>query len=143
DRHLVECRAAFVRAELTEEIRDDARIYIALIDLLRAFPVSDAAPSIAFEEVRRLAGELEDRVFGPGRAWRGMASHTEEMIEYRILSVARTLNALSDTSSRSAAWTNFDEALTEVAALFLLLVHGEQDTGLPLPDPLSGVAAAV
>ena len=140
DARLLDCQVAFTRAALTEEVRDDSNIYVALVHLLRAFPVTDDILAATPEDIQSRCQDLERTVFGPDRPWRGYASKAEGVAQYRVLSVARAMSALAQSPVTTNSCTNYDRALTEVAALFLLLRHGSDEAPTYPSDPLRTVA---
>ncbi len=128
---LVEIRASFERAERSEELRVDARLYLALVDLFLSFLEMDGTlqrDEVIAGRARRMIALVDDRRIRP---WHGYASRAEEVVEYRLLSVARCFEAISAAASRMEEWTNFDASLAEVAALYtLLLLGGDEESAV-------------
>jgi hypothetical protein len=120
---LRQCRVSFGRASATEEIRFDADLLVALADLLLAYLESGAsgsapvAPQVELE-AGRIFALLSDPV---SRPWYGYASSAEQAIEHRTFRIAQGLSRIGSVTSEAEAWTNYDDALVELAAIPVLL----------------------
>lgn len=114
---LRDCRAAFLRAELSEELRHDAQTFGALLDLLLAHLETEGAEPEYARVVRDRALTLKALLDDPlRRPWVGYASRAELMVEHRLYSVAVGFMRLAEDVNAMAGWTNFDASLTELAA---------------------------
>lgn len=136
---LADSRVAFARAEQSEECRVDARLYLALVDLLLSFHETDGTRD-RHEIISARARQLIALIDNPRvRPWHGYASKAEELAQYRLLTIARCFEAISAAASEMEKWTNFDASLSEVAALYAMLLHGgsgrDFDTWRGHPEP--------
>ena len=131
---LRQCRVAFERAGATEELRFDAYLLLAITDLLLVYlepgvPGSAPAAPQVEQEAKRVLALLSDPA---ARSWYGYASPAEQMIEHRALRIAHGLSRIGSVTSEAEAWTNYDDALVELAAIPVLM----QDVSDVLPSGL-------
>lgn len=125
---LSSARLALVKADLSEEQRCDARQLLAFVDLLLAY--LDAGATRDPARIANLSAVLTQRarqlrtvVDNPlGRPWYGYASPMESAVEWRLHRIALGFERLAELLGTAEEWTNFDEALLEVAAAFELMV---------------------
>ena len=118
---LRQCRVAFERAAATEELRFDADLLVALTDLLLAYsePGLSATPQVE-QEAKRVITLLSD----PGaRSWYGYASPAEQAIEHHAFRIAQGLSRIGSVTSEAEAWTNYDDALVELAAIPVMVLE--------------------
>lgn len=143
---LHEARVAFARAEATEEMRHDARLFGALLDLLLAHLGTPGSGSEYSKNVRERAEALKSLLDDPSeRPWAGYASPSERVLEYRIYRIAVGFIRVVDEVSAMEEWTNFDESLTELAATWQLMwgrVVGFEDSGQAITAPVRMVQRA-
>ncbi len=125
---LRDCRAAFARAAASEELRHDSLLAGGVVDLLVTHLEASAAPTEYAAAIRpradRLKALLED---AHERPWAGYSVGTERLLEYRAYRVATGFARLATDLSASSEWTNFDAALTELAAAWQLMWGGAAD----------------
>lgn len=121
-RALDEARSAFIRAELSEESRFDARLCSALIELLLTFlDAQDADPTAAAAIAARAQGVvalIADPILRP---WCGYSTGAEALLEHRIYRIADGFTRIAGAMRDVEEWTNFDEALVELAAVLRLM----------------------
>lgn len=121
-RGLEDARVAFTRAELSEEERLDARLFLGLVNLLLAYLDTLGSDGVDASELRIKAHALTALLTNPmGRSWYGYASGSEAMLEYRIYRIADGLARIASAMKDAEEWTNFDEALVELAAVLRLM----------------------
>ena len=119
---LKDARLAFARAELNEELRHDARLFGALLDLLLVHLETPGDGPEYATPVRERAMVLMRLLDDPSeRPWVGYASPIEGLVEHRLYHVAIGFLRLADDVSAMAEWTNFDAALSELAATWQLM----------------------
>lgn len=112
---LEEARVAFARAELGEEDRLNARLFLSLIDLLLAYLATLSSDSADASALRTQAQGLASPIANPmGRSWYGYASSLEALLEYRMYRIADGFGRLADAIQGAEEWTSFDEALVEL-----------------------------
>ncbi|MBM7115712.1 hypothetical protein I3V78_19350 [Archangium primigenium] len=138
---LKEARVAFARAELSEEDRLDARLFLAVIDLLLAYLAAMSSESSDASALRTQAQDLAALIANPmGRTWYGYASGSEALLEYRMYRIADGFARLTDAIQGAEEWTNFDEALVELAAVLRLMWDSGTTEG---PSGLMGSLGAL
>jgi hypothetical protein len=120
---LNESRLMFLRAKASEEIREDADIYILLLELILAFfdlDINERVDTVAQVQKRNQA--LLELIKNPyTQSWYGYRSFREQLIMLRILRISDAFTRIMDSISMSEEWTNFDEALVELAAIYVLI----------------------
>lgn len=123
------CRVLFIRADLSDEQRADARIYLALIDLLLSFFGLGNKDNEGVAHIQNCSRKLKDELYNPHvRPWIGYSSPTEQMIEYRLFLVAESFDRIARRVGDARGWTEMTEALVEVAAaLHLILQQDSSD----------------
>jgi hypothetical protein len=121
-RGLEDARTVFTRAELSEEERLDARLFLGLVDLLLAYLDTMGSDDTNASALRTKAQELAALIANPmGRPWYGYASGSEAMLEYRFYRIADGFACIASAMQDAEEWTNFDEALVELAAVLPLM----------------------
>ncbi len=116
------CRAAFARAAACEELRHDALLAGGIVDLLVSHLEASAEPMAYAAAIRPKADSLKALLDDPReRPWAGYAFGAERVLEHRAYRVATGFARLAADVSATADWTNFDAALTELAAAWQLM----------------------
>jgi len=119
---LIIAQAAFVQAEMTEEVRDDAALFHILIDAILAIhTLSDESEETARrveQDIERLQMHLQQ--FNV-RLWKDYRSPYTDIMAVRVLSVVEFLKRAIHSANTAENWTNFDAALIELATLHTLI----------------------
>ncbi|MBN8560223.1 MAG: hypothetical protein J0L70_06860 [Leptolyngbya sp. UWPOB_LEPTO1] len=132
DEQLQAARLFFKRAEACAEQREDAAAYGLLLDLiLEYFHLNDSSRSevsIRIHEKKVALVALVNNAYV--QSWYGYRTQTEQMLMLRIMQVADLFDRIVLSINQVDEWTNFDEALVELAAIYALLLHrDEQNLG--------------
>ncbi len=140
--HLAGARAAFARAELSEEYRPDASMFVRLLDMLLTFPQLQTGR----ERVAELGSTLHHALTSlVPHDWHGYRSDRATRQAQRVLRIADALRRAAVAASTAEEWTNFAAALEELARLHahvrVELGNGPGDGRMPAA--LAGVADAV
>jgi hypothetical protein len=113
---------AFVRAEMSAEVRDDAALVRLLIEAIIAVQsLTAAAPESrprVLEDLDRLQKEL---IRLNTRIWRDYRSPSEELVAVRILDIVDALQRSVSISNAAEDWTNFDAVLLDLATIHALV----------------------
>lgn len=122
----------FKRAEACAEQREDATAYVLLLDLiLEYFNVSDSTRSevaIRIHEKKNALVALVSNAYA--QSWYGYRTQTEQMLMLRMMQIADLFDRIAKSMNEVDEWTNFDEALVELAAVYMLLLRrDEQNLG--------------
>lgn len=121
-RALQDARAAFTRAEFSEELRHDARLFGALLEVLLTHLKTSVDGAEYAGAIRNRALELKALLDDPiDRPWVEYASPGEWLVEHRLYRIAIGFISVADDVSAMAEWTNFDASLTELAATWQLM----------------------
>jgi hypothetical protein len=143
---LHEARAAFTRAEATEEMRHDARLFGALLDVLLTHLETPGSGPEYSRAVGERAEALKSLIDDPSeRPWAGYASPSERVLEYRLYRIAVGFIRVADEVGAMEEWTNFDASLTELAATWQLMwgrVARIEDSGQVITAPVRTVQRA-
>jgi hypothetical protein len=116
---LAGARAAFARAELSEEHRPDAAMFVRLLDLLLAFPQLQAGGERAAGHVAELASSLDHALTSLApHDWHGYRSERATRQAQRVLHIADALRRAAAAASVAEDWTNLAAALEELAWLY-------------------------
>lgn len=127
---LAAVRASFARAAASEEFRLDSSMFVHLLDLLLAFWQIPIAQEQAIREIGRLQGTITAFLRDPTHsAWSGYQTEEERLLELRIEHVADAMGKAAAAVREVEAWTNFDEALVELAAIYCQIQY---HTPIPL-----------
>lgn len=113
---LVKTRQAFSQAERMEEHRPDAVIFSHLLEMVDAF---FALPDDRIGVTHRLeALEEELRTVVVNQWWPDYRSDAAQVCVARVLSISDALLRGARSARDAEEWTNFDAALSELAALY-------------------------
>lgn len=127
--HLNESRVMFMRSRASEETREDAKVYILLLELILEFfnlGVDNRVDVVA--QIQQKNKVLLELIHNPyAQSWYGYRSSTEQLIMIRILRISDAFTKIVTSVSTSEEWTNFDETLVELASLYILI--RERDEG--------------
>ncbi|MHB1032971.1 MAG: hypothetical protein ACYC0X_34955 [Pirellulaceae bacterium] len=121
---MAEARASFARAHVSEEHRPDAAIFSYLLDMLLTL----LEPAVPITEARTRLGclstELRQLVSGRGEeALRDYASEAGYLVAMRVLRVAYGLARATEQAAEASDWTDFGEALLNLAATHSLVAQ--------------------
>lgn len=127
---LREARYAFARAELTEELRHDARLFGALLELFFAHMDTPGSGSEYSAAISGRALVLKRLLDDPSESsWPGYASPVEKVVEHRLYRIALGFLRVAEDVEEMEEWTNFDASLTELAATWHLMWQRAGDLG--------------
>lgn len=137
--NLKEClnasRLMFLRSYSSEEIREDAEVYILLLELILEFfslGVDERVDVVT--RIQQKNNALLELINDPyAQAWYRYRSSTEQLITIRILRISNAFTRIATSVSSSEEWTNFDEALVELASLYML-IRERNESGLEQLD---------
>jgi hypothetical protein len=114
--------ALFVRAEMTEESRDDAALFRLLIDAtLTVHSLTKEAPEVpqqTLQELDHLQKSLQRLNI---RIWNDYRSPMADLLATRILDIVDALQRAVLVASTADDWTNFESVLIELATLHTLI----------------------
>lgn len=129
EEQLQAARLFFKRAEACAEQREDATAYVLLLDLiLEYFHLNDSTRSKVTIRIHEKKVALVSNAYA--QSWYGYRTQTEQMLMLRIMQIAELFDRIAISMNQVDQWTNFDEALVELAAIYRLLLHrGEQNLG--------------
>jgi hypothetical protein len=143
---LAGARAAFARAERSEEHRPDAAVFVRLLDMLLAFLELGGDRATATERLARLAGDLDGAVMSLApHDWHGYRSPRATFRARHMLRIADALRSAAETAGTAEEWTNFAASLEGLARLHAQIRADEMtpaDDGR-LPAALGGIADAI
>ncbi len=121
---LIAARAAFARADRSEEHRPDAAMFVRLLDALLAF-MALARDSGATAGVVEPTGRLEQSLSSLAtHDWHGYRSDRETLRALRVLNIASALRRAAEATGTVEEWPNFAAALEDLARLHAL-IRGE------------------
>jgi len=116
---LVGARAAFARAELSEEHQPDAAMFVRLLDMLLAFPQLQSGDERAAGRVAELGSALDRALTSLApHDWHGYRSDRATRQAQRVLRIADALRRAAAAASVAEEWTNMAAALEELARLY-------------------------
>lgn len=116
---LVGARAAFARAELSEEHRPDAAMFVRVLDMLLAFPQLQTGDERTARRVAELAHTLDHTLTGLAPYdWHGYHSDRGTRRARHLLRIADALRQAAAAASVAEEWTNLAAALEELARLY-------------------------
>ncbi len=119
---LAAARAAFARAEIAEENRPDALVFVSLLDMLLAFRSPAAAKVETMETLEARAADVKVAVACWGTpAGFGYRAPNGDIVAARVLGIADALVRAGRMAKEAEAWTNLDAALTDLAALLAVI----------------------
>jgi hypothetical protein len=146
---LTSVRAAFTRAEMSEENRPDAAMFVRLLDVFLAFLGLGQDRADAARRIGELARILDHTLGSPAaQDWHGYRSDVAVLRVRRLLHITDSLQRAAEAVGWAEEWTNFAAALEELARLHAQIraeVTGGTDTGrisAALSDVADGIFAA-
>ena len=123
----MDARAAFARAEASEEHRPDASLFKLLLDMLLALWELPDDPANVAAQVAAGANAVRGLLTNLGRHdWHGYRSPRADVVATRILATAGALERAAASAARADQWLRLDEALEELVALYVI-VRGAGD----------------
>lgn len=136
---LVAARAAFARAELSDELRPDARTLIVIVDMMLAFMKLDIERDGAITRLEELSAELRDLLRPTANM--GWWDHQSEHWTRRtigVLSISDSLMEGAKSINTADEWMNLNNALEGLARLYSQ-IRAESGYLTHLPQPLDGI----
>jgi hypothetical protein len=142
EERLQSTRRLFLRAEASAEQREDATAFVLLLDLiLECFHLSESTRSTVAAQISQKRNALVELISNAyAQSWYGYRSQTEQMLMLRMVQIADLFNRMASSINQVEEWTNFNEALVELAAIYALLIHRDEQR-LGLLDPIFAVLA--
>lgn len=139
---LQEAHLMFARAEASEENRDDATAFILLLDLiLEFFNLTDSNRITVAAHILKKSEALLALVSDPyAQSWYGYRSRIEQLLMLRILHIANAFKQISNAVAQSDVWTNFDEALVDLASTYSLFLAKNEGEFSQLDSALLDIA---
>jgi hypothetical protein len=143
---LAGARAAFFRAESSEEHRPDAAMFVRLLDMLLAFLTLNQDRQAIAARVSELGRMLDHTLTSLAQHdWHGYRSDKGTLQVQQVLRIADALRRAAESASVAEEWVNFAAALEELARLHAQ-IRGE--LVMPLDEGrthagLSGIADTV
>ena len=120
-------RAAFARAEASEEARPDAALFAYVLDMLLALKNLPVDADNAVRRINEIAATRSDLIALGIAAWADYRSGAQDLLSLRLLAVADAVGKAAQGAQEADAWTNFDEALVALAALYTLVRFAPQE----------------
>ncbi len=139
---LQEARLLFIRAQASEENRDDASAFVLLLDLiLEFFNLKNSNRDTVATSIAEKSEALLALVSNPyAQSWYGYRTKIEQLLMLRILHISNAFKRIAEAVAQSDIWTNFDEALVDLAATYsLMLTKNEGEFG-QLDSSISDIA---
>jgi hypothetical protein len=134
----------FQRAAAYEEQRDDAQVFALLLDLLLEyfnFVEQDKEDVVA--SILQKSQALISLIYTQHqRSWYGYRNQREQLLMLRIWRISEALQRIAASFGQADTWTNFDEALVEMAAAYTLLLNADNQF-YQLGEALSETATRV
>lgn len=119
---LIAVRAAFARAQESEEHRPDAAVFVLLLDMLLQFGLIDAPSAAAIDQLAQLNARLRHLLVAKRtHDWHGYVSDAETLLNLRVLAVADALVRAAKLIGKAEDWTNIDWAFIELAGAYALI----------------------
>ena len=120
---LAQARAMFARAGRMEEHRPDAELFACLVEMLLEFRefATDRAGTV--QRLQDLLHHL--RTVLVTQWWSSYRSELADVCVARVLEIADALQRATVSVQEAEDWTNLDEALTELAALYAVICSQE------------------
>lgn len=116
---LAGARAAFVRAELSEEHRPDAAMFVRLLDMLLAFPQLQTGDESTAGLVAELGSTLDHALTSLApHDWHDYRSDRATRQVQHVLHIADALRRAASAAGVADEWTNLAAALEELARLY-------------------------
>jgi hypothetical protein len=143
---LIAARAAFARAEMSEEHRPDAAVFVGLLDMLLAFLALSTDPGRVAGDTATLGAALQRCMESLGtHDWHGYRSEEQTFRALHIVHIADALHRAAQAAGWAEEWTNLAAALEELARLHAQVrgrVAPVFEDGR-IPAALAGIADAV
>ena len=137
---LADARAAFARAEASEEHRPDASLFKCLLDMLLALWGLADNPSMASAGVGANSSAIRGLLMDLSRHdWHGYRSPRADVVAARVLATATALERAADSARHAEQWLQLDQALEELVALYLVI--RESGNGTATDRHAAGLAA--
>ena len=121
---LVPVRATFARAAVSDELRPDASVFVWLLDLLLGFFDLSTHPQEAAAMAASATAEIEVLAAGRDLAWPDYRSGAAAMLFARVRRVAVSLQRAAMRAACADDWTDFDNALGELASIYAVVRWG-------------------
>lgn len=119
-RSLQEVYISFQKAKASEENRDDATVFVLLIDLLlEIFNIGSSNHNAVARTIAKKEESLREFINNPCRD--SLRLDFEQLLMIRVLDIASSCRRISESTSNSEEWTNFDDALVNLASVCVLL----------------------
>jgi hypothetical protein len=142
---LKEARLMFLRSHSSEEIREDAEVFKLLLELILEFfkfGTSDRVDVVI--EIQGKNKKILELISNPyAQSWYGYRSSVEQLRMIRILRISDAFTRIVTSVSNSDEWTNFDEALVELASLYVLMIGRDRREPDQLDESFSEIAPQV
>lgn len=131
---LAQAQTMFARAERMEEHRPDAELFACLVEMLLEFRgfATDRAGTV--QRLQDLLHHL--RTVLVKQWWSSYRSELADVSVARVLEIADTLQRATVSVQEAEDWTNLDEALTELAALYAIICSQQGADARLLPFSL-------
>jgi hypothetical protein len=128
---LRETQAAFARAGHMEEHRPDAELFACLVEMLLEFREFATDRVRTVQRLHELIHHL--RTVLSKQWWSSYRSEVADVCVARVLEIADALQRATVSVQEAEDWTNLDEALTELAALYAIICSQEGADARRLP----------
>ncbi|MBI3910681.1 MAG: hypothetical protein HY320_07085, partial [Armatimonadetes bacterium] len=143
---LSSARAAFARAELSEEHRPDAAMFVRVLDMLLLFPGLSLDRAATVRGLVEVAAALDHSLSSlMPYDWHDYRSDRATARARRILHIADALRRAAQGVGAAEEWTNFAAALEELARLHAQI--RAESSAVPddgrIPAALGSIADAV
>jgi hypothetical protein len=138
-------RAAFERAQASEEHRPDAAIFLCLLDMLLALLDPELTISRAAAEISTKGRELRSILNGEGPdGLRDYRSEDTTLLACQVLTVADALEKAVSNARRADDWLNIEEAVLNLAAVYGIIRWRMDSTSMLRRDAaMSAIAPMV
>lgn len=144
-KHLQTARLLFLRAEASEENREDASAFALLLDLvLEFFQLNNQNRVVIADRIAEKSVALSYVVNNPSSQWwYGYRSTVEQLLMFRIHQIAASFQKIAESVTQLEEWTNFDEALVNLAAVYTVMLDKQRQSLSRLDQALSTLGPAV
>jgi hypothetical protein len=128
---LEQAHAMFARAGRMEEHRSDADLFASLVEMLLEFRGFTTDRSTTVQRLQDLIHYL--RTVLVTQWWSSYRSELADVCVARVLEIADALQRATVLMQGAEDWTNLDEALTELAALYAVICSQQGTEARRLP----------